>query len=253
MRSAEAAQVLSASVPERQRERLRTEILDLRSLAAVAVTARALRAALGPVPRIVHNAGTLRPPRHRSLTIDGIEETLQIHAVAPALLSTLLQGDSGRPARSVFVTSRLHRGTSPADLPFAARQRRYRPGRAYRTAKFLQLALALEWERRRGRAGLHADAVCPGFVPSTAATTAPPAARLLLAGIRHWPGGAAIATSPATAATAILRLAERPPTASGGAYVEVGAAGTPSLLLTDAVTTAVWDWIHTAIDPFASG
>lgn len=223
VRSAAAEAELRSSLPTMQ-SRLRIHRFDLCSLVEVAQAARSIRSELGPVPRIVHNAGTLHPPHTLSLTPDGIEETLQIHAVAPALLTRVLQTGCDGPTRAVFVTSRLHRAARRDDLPFAQHPSRYRAGRAYRTAKLVQLAYAQEWERHYGAVGHHADAICPGFVAITASATAPTVTRPLLALVSHSP----VATDPARAARSIRDLVERPLNEPGGSYVEVGASGAPS-------------------------
>ena len=60
-------------------------VLDLASFASVRETAASLCARDTKIDAVVHNAGILFPSPTRTLTEDGIEEALQVHAVAPLL------------------------------------------------------------------------------------------------------------------------------------------------------------------------
>jgi NAD(P)-dependent dehydrogenase (short-subunit alcohol dehydrogenase family) len=204
--------------------------LDLASLASVRGLAAALLREGTAIDVVVHNAGTLIPPPRRTLTADGLEETLQIHVVGPYLLSSLLLPALNRPGRLLFLASSLHtpesRGTPVRfrfDDPFLAEG--YHADRAYKNAKLAQLWLMAEWERRHGPAGVHADAVCPGFVPVSAAGSAHGPMRLLLRWVLPLTRSA---TSPAAAAQLVADWAERDPAAPGGLYCDGTAVTAPS-------------------------
>lgn len=169
---------------------VRMAILDLASFAAVRRCAAEL-ASGPPLDAVIHNAGILVAASDRRLTEDGIEECLQVHAVAPMLLTTLLAPHLARPGRIVLVTSSLHAPGSHGeqvrfDFDDPNLDHGYSPDRAYKNAKLAQIWFALEWERRFGAAGLHADAVCPGFVPTTVAANITGMQRLLLKYILPW-------------------------------------------------------------------
>lgn len=153
---------------------LRTEVLDLASLASTRALAARLVAAGEPIHVLVHDAGVLLPPEARALTEDGIELCLQVHAVAPLLLTRALLPVLARPGRVWMLGSSLHypkmRGVEVDyrhDDPNL--DTRYHPQRAYKNSKLALLWVAYELERRLGRHGLHTDVVSPGFVPTTAA------------------------------------------------------------------------------------
>src|SRR5258708_38644455 len=57
----------------------------------------------------IHNAGVYRPNAPRLETVDGLENTFAVNALAPYLLTALI----ARPQRLVFLTSELHQGGEP--------------------------------------------------------------------------------------------------------------------------------------------
>ncbi|WP_187270695.1 SDR family NAD(P)-dependent oxidoreductase [Lacisediminihabitans profunda] len=204
--------------------------LDLASFASVRGLSAELIADGERLDAIVHNAGTLSPPPVRTITEDGIEQTLQIHAVAPWLLSTLLLPALARPSRLVFLGSSLHLPNSRGvpvrfsfDDPFLVEG--YHPERAYKNAKLAQLWVVREWERRHGAEGVHADDLCPGFVPITASANTRGFMRVLL---RRVMPIMPFATSPQAAARLEADWAERDPTIPGGAYFDGGTPTQPS-------------------------
>ena len=86
------------------------------------------------------------------------------------------------PARIVTVSSRLHlpgsRG-APVDFDFGDPhlEHGYNPERAYKNSKLAVLWFTYELQRRL-QEGLTANAICPGFVPTTAAAST--------SGVEHW-------------------------------------------------------------------
>jgi NAD(P)-dependent dehydrogenase (short-subunit alcohol dehydrogenase family) len=171
---------------------------------------------------IIHNAGVLIAAPERRLTEDGIEECLQVHTIGPMLLTALLRPYLSRPSRIIAVTSTLHApGSRGAEVNFKLHDPNldsgYHPERAYKNAKLAQLWFVLEWERRYGGKGWHADAVGPGFVPLTAVQSARGMARLLLKYVLPL---TPLATSVGEAAAIEADWATRDPDAPGGLYTD---------------------------------
>ena len=151
-----------------------SRVLDLASLASVREVAESLVERGVELDVVVHSAGMLFPPEQRTLTDSDVEEALQVHAVAPLLLTRSLLPVLARPSRVWIVGSALHfPGTRGAEVDFRFDDpnldTRYLPQRAYKNSKLAALWVAYELERRLGDAGVHADVVSPGFVPKTAA------------------------------------------------------------------------------------
>lgn len=179
-----------AAVPGAQIEARR---LDLASFADI----RRFAAALPPDLRldvVLHVAGVMQQSPERRLTADGIEETLAVNALAPFLLTHEIQarlGAGGGVPRVVSVSSRLHlpgsRGPSVAfDFDDPSLERGYEPNRAYKNSKLAMLWFTYELARRFPPPQLTAHAVCPGFVPTTAAASVRGAQRLLLRYVLPW-------------------------------------------------------------------
>ncbi len=209
---------------------VRAALLDLASFASVRRCVSDL-AAEAPFDAVIHNAGILVADRERRLTEDGIEECLQVHTVAPMLLTTLLSPRLARPARMILVTSSLHAPGSHGeavrfDFDDPHLEHGYSPDRAYKNAKLAQIWFALEWERRFGVAGVHADAVCPGFVPKTVAPNIKGMRRFLLGHILPW---MPFATSVDDAARIEADWALREPGEPGGRYFDGHTVTAPSI------------------------
>ena len=123
-----------------------TKFTDVRALA---------RRLLGDLPRIdvlANNAGGIMGAR--TLTQDGHEMTIQVNHLSPYLLTNLLMDrlvDSR--ARVITTSSVAHRPAATLDLDDLTLSRRYRRGRAYSTAKLLNILFTRELHRRFGAAG----------------------------------------------------------------------------------------------------
>ena len=152
--------------------------VDLSSLGEV--RAFASREADGgePLDVLFHIAGVMPTRPTRSVTADGYEETLAVNVLAPFLLTSLLLPAlaRARSARVVTVGSRLHRpGTrgDPVDFDFDDPQLEhgYNPDRAYKNSKLAVLWFTYELQRQLEDSTISANAVCPGFVPATAAAS----------------------------------------------------------------------------------
>lgn len=225
---------------------VRASVLDLASFASVRRCAAEL-AEGRPFDVVIHNAGIMVAAPGRRLTEDGIEECLQVHAVAPMLLTTLLGPRLARPCRIIMVTSSLHAPGShgePVDFEFddPNLNRGYNPDRAYKNAKLAQIWLTRQWERRFGHAGLHADAVCPGFVPRTVAANIRGPRRLLL---RYILPRMPFATSVEDAARIEANWALRDPGEPGGRYFDGHRTTAPSEDARDPEkATAFWEMVE---------
>jgi len=203
-----------------------TRVVDLASLDSVRELVTRLIDEGERIDVLVHNAGMLFPAKERTLTADGIEESLQVHAVAPLLLTRLLLPIFARPARIWALGSSLHhpRSRGPAvdfrhDDPNL--DTRYHPRRAYKNSKLALLWVAYEFERRLGARGIHFDVVCPGFVPTTAAEGAP--SGLQRFALRRILPLMPFATSRDDAADSLAAFyGQTPPTDPGGRYFRKG-------------------------------
>ena len=114
----------------------------------------------------------------RRLSGDGFEETLAVNVLAPFLLTGLLLPALERApsARVVTVSSRLRLPGSrgePVDFDFEDPQLEhgYDPDRAYKNSKLAALWFTYELQRRLAPRPITSNAVCPGFVPATAAAS----------------------------------------------------------------------------------
>lgn len=181
VRAEAAAAQIRATVA---RAELQPRAVDLASMGAVRQFAAELADDLDRIDVLFHIAGVLQTSPTRRLTVDGYEETLAVNALAPFLLTRSLLPllERSEPARIITVSSRLHlpgsRG-APVDFDFADPhvEHGYTPDRAYKNSKLAVLWFTYELQRRLP-AGLTANAVCPGFVPVTAAAST--------SGVQHW-------------------------------------------------------------------
>jgi len=161
--------------------------VDLSSLSEVRAFA-SLEAERGEVIDVLfHVAGVMQQSATRRVTVDGYEETLAVNVLAPFLLTHLLLPALERSpaARVVTVSSRLHLPGSrgePVHFDFDDPQleRGYHPDRAYKNSKLAVLWFTYELQRRLPPRPITANAVCPGFVPATAAASTRGAMRFVM-------------------------------------------------------------------------
>lgn len=232
---------------------LSSQVLELSSLAQVRQAADQLLHTGRRDLFLVHNAGVLSPPDARCLTEDRLEESLQVSAVAPWLLTRLLAPLLARPGRVLFVTSRLHApGTFGGAVDFRAEDpnldQGYHGGRAYKNGKLAQLWVARGIESRYGASGLHADAVCPGFIPVNAAASARGLGRWMLRWVMPL---LPVATSLADATRALGARCEDPCEIPGPRYFEGTSPTHPSPDAQDPERAARFlDWADRVIAPF---
>jgi len=149
--------------------------LDLASFASVRAFAEAFEARGLALDVLLNSAGVMQQSKTRRVTTDGFEETLATNALAPYLLTRLLTPSlaRARAGRVVNVSSRMHlpKSIGPElrfDFDDPNLEKDYDPDVAYKNSK-----LAMMWVTyglaRRLPAPITANAVCPGFVPKTAA------------------------------------------------------------------------------------
>ena len=218
--------------------RLETAVLDLDSLDSVRSLAQRSDL-LTDVDVVVHNAGAMFPTR--TVTDDGLEQTYQVHVVAPFLLTMLLVPHlAARPDPRVawvssggMYTERLvvRRIDSPSG---------YRPSVAYARAKRAQVELARELHRRLGeQTGIAFHAMHPGWART-------PGLESSLPGFTRIVGP--FLRDPAEGADTIVHLALEPrssPAMQGGRFwLDRRPRTTDRLrrtLATDEERAALWD------------
>jgi NAD(P)-dependent dehydrogenase (short-subunit alcohol dehydrogenase family) len=188
--------------------------VDLSSLSEVRAFA-SLEAERGEVIDVLfHVAGVMQQSATRRVTVDGYEETLAVNVLAPCLLTHLLLPALERSpaARVVTVSSRLHLPGSrgePVHFDFDDPQleRGYHPDRAYKNSKLAVLWFTYELQRRLPPWPITANAVCPGFVPATAAASTRGAMRFVM---QHVMPRMPFATSVDEATDALIFVAVDP-------------------------------------------
>jgi retinol dehydrogenase-12 len=175
---ASAGAAVEAILGRYPQARVEARAVDLSSLAAVRAFATAEAERGEPIDVLFHIAGVMQTSPTRRLTVDGYEETLAVNVLAPFLLTARLLPALERSvsARVVTVSSRLHLPGSrgePVDFDFDDPQleRGYHPDRAYKNSKLAVLWFTYELQRRLAPRPITANAVCPGFVPATAAAS----------------------------------------------------------------------------------
>ncbi len=100
----------------------------------------------GRFDAVIHNAGVIRGP-----------DIVAVNVIAPYALAALME----RPARTIVVSSSLHRSSSPNHL---SEQIAGRQETGYNDSKLFVTALVMGLARRWSDALVHA--VCPGWVPT---------------------------------------------------------------------------------------
>lgn len=161
---AAAAAGIRAEVPSAQLEQV---ILDLSSFASVRSAAAEITA-LGPIHRLINNAGIMATPYGRSE--DGLEQQFATNHFGPFLLTGLLlpalvaSGDG----RVVTVASIAHKLATTAPLGDPRAEGSYWRWPTYSHTKLANLLFTYELDRRLRAASLPVSALAahPGFVAS---------------------------------------------------------------------------------------
>jgi NAD(P)-dependent dehydrogenase (short-subunit alcohol dehydrogenase family) len=197
--------------------------LDLGSFASIGACCDELLRGGAPLDVLFHVAGVMQQSPTRRLTADGFEETLQVNALAPLLLTERLEPllRLSPASRAIFVSSRLHlpgsRG-APVDFDFADPNlaRGYEHDRAYKNSKLAVLWVMGGFAARWAGTTLTSHAVCPGFVPLTGAESTHGALRFMM---RHVLPHLPFATSPEVAAENLVFMATDPSVAANPGHL----------------------------------
>src|SRR3989449_680592 len=112
---------------------------------------------LGPFDAVIHNAGVGDRER-RIETFDGLEHIFAINALAPYLLTALIQP----PKRLIYLSSGMHFGGEPDLTDLQWKRRRWNGSQAYSDSKLFDAALAFALARRWP--AVKSNAVDPGWV-----------------------------------------------------------------------------------------
>ncbi|WP_238008839.1 SDR family NAD(P)-dependent oxidoreductase [Dactylosporangium sp. AC04546] len=169
---------------------------DFTHLSEVVEAARSITSLVKTIDLLINNAGVPGAPQ-RILTTDGFERTLQVNALAPALLTRLLVPSLAEGARIVNVGSSAHRVERFHfdDIDLA---RGYSPVAAYARAKLAMVTWSSLLAEELRSMSVSVVALCPGLndTPLSAAMMGriggPPthgAARVLHAAVADVPSG----------------------------------------------------------------
>src|SRR6266581_2150161 len=132
---------------------------DLASIEQTRALARKANEA-GPFQAVIHNAGFYHQGAGRHDTVDGLDDIFAINALAPYLLTALIEG----PQRLIYLTSGLHQGGDPDLRDLQWRRRRWSGSQAYANSKLFDVVLAFAVARLWPH--VLSNAVDPGWVPT---------------------------------------------------------------------------------------
>ncbi|WP_382309342.1 SDR family NAD(P)-dependent oxidoreductase [Herbiconiux sp. UC225_62] len=134
---------------------------DFTRLAEVVAAAQAVRELAPQIDVLINDAGVPGAPT-RVVTIDGFERTLQVNALAPALLTRLLVPSLAPHARIVNVGSSAHHVErfDFADIDLA---HGYSPVAAYARAKLAMVTWSSLLAEEEAATGVTVVALCPGL------------------------------------------------------------------------------------------
>lgn len=204
---------------------IRSEPVDLSSLASIRDFVRRIHRLEQPVDLLVNNAGVFALPR-RQVSADGFElqfatNYLGAFALTAKLLSLL---QSGRDPRVVQVGSLAHRlgAIHWHDLQL---ERTYTPMRAYCQSKLAMLMFTFELQRHSdaGRWGLLSVAAHPGYARTEMFAHGP--GKRSVMNRMHRSLGMVLSHSAASGAVPVLFAATSPKAKPGGYYGPQGLLG----------------------------
>lgn len=134
---------------------------DFTRLAEVVAAARSVRARVSRIDLLINDAGVPGAPE-RLLTVDGFERTLQVNALAPALLTRLLIPAMSAGGRVVNVGSSAHR-VERFDFADPDLADDYTPTAAYCRAKLAMVTWSSLLAEEEARGSVDVVALCPGL------------------------------------------------------------------------------------------
>jgi dehydrogenase/reductase SDR family member 12 len=185
------------------------ELCDLAELSSVRALAQRLQARTARLHVLVNNAGVMAPKR--TLTVDGIELTFAVNAVAPFLLTSLLLDPLRRsaPSRIVNVSSggMYARRLLADDLQSQLGD--FNGTAAYARTKRAEVILTEMWAQRLQGSGVVVHAMHPGWADTAGVRASLP---------RFYKATRPLLRSPAQGADTIVWLgaADEPARSSGG-------------------------------------
>lgn len=149
---------------------------ELSDLMRVDAVAHEIRAGVGKLDAIVHNAGVF--PETLVRTRQGFEPTFAVDVLAPFLLNRRLESLLHKGSRVVQLAgiSHLDGKIDLEDLHFA--RRAYDPAVANAQAQLARVVLAFAWSRRLAERGVMVNAVHPRSALHTPKSGAEPVLRL---------------------------------------------------------------------------
>lgn len=205
--TAKAGALKELILSAREHGEVMVEELRLDSMESISRFAASVTALSRPVAALVNNAGVMC--RHRSLTADGIEQTIAVNYLGTALLSLLLLptvASGGRIAFTTSITRRLHSLKEPVlDEPDGSFSQLGTYGRS--KLALTHFALYLAGLPAVAEKGVKVNCADPGIVNSAMITMNrwfDPLANLLFR---------PFISTPATGARAMLRAVESGTTA----------------------------------------
>lgn len=134
---------------------------DFTSLERVVEAAGEIRALLPRIDLLINNAGVPGAPE-RMVTRDGFERTLQVNALAPALLTRLLMPSLSAGGRIVNVGSSAHR-VEHFDFDDIDLSGEYSPIAAYGRAKLAMVTWSSLLAQEEAHTPVTVVALCPGL------------------------------------------------------------------------------------------
>jgi NAD(P)-dependent dehydrogenase (short-subunit alcohol dehydrogenase family) len=136
---------------------------DLASLSSIRDAAAQISARYPRIQLLINNAGVQH--LHRTLSVDGIEETFAVNHLAPFLLTQLLLPTlrAGSPARVVTVSSSLARW-GRIDFADLQSEHHYDGTRAYLQSKLANIMFTASLAERLEGSAVSAVCVYPGLV-----------------------------------------------------------------------------------------
>lgn len=136
-------------------------LADLADLSTVRDWVAELSANVEKIDVLVHNAGLLAD--QRTITVDGIELTFQVHVAAPFLITALLRSQLTAARGRIITVASGGLYTQPLVIDDLQSEHDYQGTVAYARAKRAQVLLTEEWGARFAPLGITAHAMHPGW------------------------------------------------------------------------------------------
>jgi NAD(P)-dependent dehydrogenase (short-subunit alcohol dehydrogenase family) len=116
---------------------------------------------LGQFDAVIHNAGIGYRENRRGSTVDGLPHVFAVNALAPYILTALIE----KPARLVYLSSGMHHGVHANLDDLEWKERSWNGSSAYAESKLLDVILAFAVARLWPN--VLSNAVEPGWVATT--------------------------------------------------------------------------------------